>query len=260
MYNRSVPAAVRDTLIANACARNLPVEVALVERQTPYPLKSRFLRGSEVSQGEPIFIEAPTLFGSAVVIYPNEDVRVLMMVSGERYGFQSRVRRRTRIRLGKGVDVSSLELTYPARLLKLQRRRFYRAKIPALQPVTVHCITRHPEARGTKPKDRAELLEFDTIALDISSGGMGLKLPKRHGKLGKPGARIALQFTVDEMDVRLMAEIRYARPLPGSQDLFLGMQFIDWEDTLAGRRAINWISRYVVRRQRTELKKKSGLE
>jgi c-di-GMP-binding flagellar brake protein YcgR len=222
-------------------------------------MKSRFLRAPE-RRGDAIIIEAPTLAGSPVAVRARELVDVVVVAEGERYGFRVPVLKRTRARLGGNVEVFALAIAAPAAITQLQRRRYFRVRIPALEPIMVGCVTKAPGS-AKKPGGQEEYIRFETRALDISAGGMCLKVPKKHPHCAKPGVRLVLEFRLPATrKIKLLCETRYSREMPGSPDWATGVEFLGAEKTLGGRRAVANIARYVTRRQREELKKKSGLE
>ena len=256
-FSRSIPAEARDALLARLCNRNLPMDVSIVGRGVQ--MKSRFLRAPE-RPGEAIIIEAPTLAGSPVAVRARELVDVVVVAEGERYGFRVPVLKRTRARLGANVEVFALAIAAPATVTQLQRRRYFRVRIPSLEPIMVECVTRAPGS-VRKPDGKEEYVRFETRALDISAAGMCLRVPKKHMHSEKPGVRVVMSFKLPGVrKIKLLAETRYSREMPGSPDWATGVEFLGAEKTLGGRRAIANIARYVTRRQREELKKKSGLE
>jgi len=259
-FDQRLPAKQRDRLITRACARNLPVEVTLVGRQEPAALKSRMLKAGKAGAG-PLVIESPTLSGRRVHVYPNETVAVVLRFGGERYRFRSKVENTGRMKLGGNVDVGILGLTYPGEFVKLQRRNHYRVTLSALQPLTVNCIARNPRRDGAEGAP-GDYLRFDASAVDISAGGLGLRLPRQYAWIAAQGRRMALLFPLPGFaePVRLLGEVRHTRQAVKTGEKVAGIQFVDWDRTLSGRRAINHIARFVTRKQREELKKKSGLE
>jgi len=253
--DRSLSDKERDTILTEACARNLPVEVVPAEAEDKSSLRSRFLEGSGPA-GAGIVIEVPTRRGSRVMVHPDEALDVIFMLAGQKFGFRTKVGRRSKMSLGKDVEVPALVLAYPPKVYKLQRRRFFRVDIPVAKPLVVQCVV-----RDRKRGESEDLVRFETVARDISSGGIAIKVPESHLRLVKVGTRIALAFNIEgyRRGVHLLAEVRHIAQRPGGEHI-AGMQFVEWHKTLAGRRAINAITRYVVRRQRAELRKKSGLE
>ena len=256
--DRSLSEGERDAILTEACARNLPAEVVTGATDDRTPLRTRLLKAGNEVPAAPLVIEGPTRQGARVMLHPDEALTVVFMYGGQKFGFSTTVATRSTLRLSDGVEVPTLTLAFPAKVYKLQRRRFFRVAIPATNPLVVQCMARRVESRK---KPGGDLVRFETVARDISSGGISLKIPEAHLPLVKVGKRIALVFKLEgfSAEMRLIGEVRHLRRAPNGDHL-AGMQFIDWHRTLAGRKAINSITRYVVRRQRTELKKKSGLE
>lgn len=254
--DRIVNDAERDSILSQACERNLPIEVMLPVEEQPVPLRSRLLKAGAAG-GELTVIEAPTRDGASVMLHPDEQLNVTMMFGGQRYGFRTVVKTRGRMQLAASVEVPTLSVESPTKLYKLQRRRFFRVRIPGMQPLVVKCILR--KDGGGK---RDEFVRFDSSAIDISSGGMAIKVPAAHLSAVVVGRKMALVFRLEGFarPLRLLAEVRNLRAIKETGDTIAGLQFVEWHRTLTGRKAINTITRFVVRRQRAELKKRSGLE
>lgn len=252
MAGRSPGEESRTALIEHACARNVPIEVTIPGRGYFEPLKSRFLAGRD-ERGD-ITIEAPTQNGRPVSLQAGELVDVVVVLSGQRYGFRATAGRRVLYKLGGHADVAAVVINCASKVLQLQRRRYYRVNVPPLDPLPVECVTKVAADGGET------LLRFPVRAMDISAGGMLFRLAKSEAALGQAGRRLAVILSVGSLsNARLMAEVRYTRPLPHG-GIAAGVQFIGWDRTLAGRKTIDAICRYVAQRQREALKKKSGLE
>jgi c-di-GMP-binding flagellar brake protein YcgR len=253
--DRSLSERERDALLTEACARNIPAEVVPADAEDKSSLRSRLLEAA-AAMGAGLVIEAPTREGSRVMLHPEETINVVFMFGGQKFGFRTKVKRRSTMNLGGDVEVPALALAYPPKIYKLQRRRFFRVMIPSARPLVVECV-----ARDRRREDGDDLVRFETVARDISSGGIAIKIPAPYLPLAQVGKRIALVFDLEGVrrTLRLLAEVRHVASRPGG-DHIAGMQFVEWHKTLAGRKAVNSVTRYVVRRQRAELKKKSGLE
>jgi c-di-GMP-binding flagellar brake protein YcgR len=248
----------RDALLAKVCARNSPIEVTVPGRQLVAPLKSRFLGGPDETSAT-ILIEVPTQGGRQVLFLPRDVIDVIVNVEGQRYGFRAFVEKRTRVRLGGRNDVAALALGCPSSVARLQRRRYYRVRIPSAQPIVVKCAAK-PPAGKTGERDEQGFVRFETRAIDISAGGMCLKIGKGQSCFARTGTRMVLFFRIDgSRTCRFIGEVRHVRPLPGGE-CAAGVQFVSADKTVAQRRTVDSIARYVAHRQREELKKASGLE
>ena len=244
-------------ILGGACERNLPAEVVLAATDGKALLRTRLLEAGGPDPEAPLVIEAPTRQGTPVALHPGEALSVVFIFGGQKFGFQTVVSNRTAMLLGDGVEVPTLALAYPVQVHKLQRRRFFRVGIPGGKPLVVQCVVRDP----SRSKSGDDMVRFETVAQDISSGGVALKIPEQYLKLASTGRRMAIIFNLEgfRRSIKLIAEVRHVRRAPNGNHI-AGMQFVEWHRTLAGRKTINSITRYVVRRQRSDLKKKSGLE
>jgi len=256
-FDRAVTQKERDLVLGIASSRNLPVEVVTPGSERE-PLRSRLLHVGD-GNVEKLVLEMPTDAGRGVALRPDELVNVLLMINGQRYGFRSTVKKRDRKVLSDSVEVPTLVLDYPEQVIKLQRRRFFRVRIPSLNPMLVKCVVEKADTSNTK---KSSVLRFETTAVDISSGGIALRVPKSMSKHIGVAVRMALLFQLQGFSrpIRIIGEVRHVRSLPEGGEQIAGVQFIEWQKTLPGRRAINWITRYVVGQQREELRKKSGME
>lgn len=257
-YNRTLAPAIRDDVLDRACARNAAMDVSILGRRDGTGLKSRFLKKVAGEKGV-LVIEAPTKGATPIALYPGDSIEAILLVEGERYGFRATVRSRARARLSGHIEVSAITIDYPQVLSQMQRRRHYRVKVPALDPIPVTCVGKAPAAEGKR--DKGELVRFTAPATDISAGGICLKMPKDQAHLTRVGTRLALDFSIrTSPKMRLVGVVRHSRQTPDRKDFLAGLEFIGAEKTIAGKRAVDRIMRYVTRRQREELKKKSGLE
>lgn len=255
--DRVLPRNERDLILGGASARNMPIEVMLPNAAGQEALKSRLLKAPGGDDDGALVIQVPTHNGSPAVIHPEETVSIFLLVRGLRYGFQTQVRERGMLRLSESTQVPALFLAYPEKVYKLQRRRFFRVRIPSVRPLLVKCV-----AQSDNGKSSDDGLErFETTAIDISSGGIALRLPT---EVREPnvGSRMGLLFRLTgfRRTVKLLGEVRNVRSSEPGGLAIMGLQFVEWDKTIAGRRCVNWITRYVVRRQREDLKRKSGLK
>ncbi len=252
--DRSLSPGQRDVILAEACGRNLPAEVVLAGTDDNAPLRSRLLQAA----GTLLVIEVPTREGTRVMLHEGDRLNVVFMFGGQKFGFSSTVRERSKLKLGESVEVATLVLGRPQKVLKMQRRRFFRVTLPPTKPLVVQCAAHDAKAEAAGGDG---LVRFETIAYDLSSGGIAIRIPRAYLPLAAPGRRIALVFDLEGVrrTLRLIGEVRHLARKP-SGDNVAGMQFVEWQKTLAGRKAVNAITRFVVKRQRDELRKKSGLE
>ena len=256
--DRSISDIDRDVLLSRLCERNLPLELFVAGQ--PAAMKSRFLAGPRRTASGCLLIELPTLAGKPFPCRPRDSLDVRVMSGGDRYGFRTIVRARARARLSTGLEIAALEVAVPERIVFLQRREHYRVKVPAAEPIPVECAAKAPDSAKSEADARG-LLRFAGNCLDMSVGGVCVRLSCPHFYWPTPGVRVILSFRIPGAKrAKLLAESRHGRQFSGASDWAVGFEFVDTLRTLASRRTINAISRYVTRRQREELKRKSGIE
>jgi len=138
----------------------------------------------------------------------------------------------------------------PDKLLRLQRREFFRLSTPIANPVRVCTTVMHAEF-GPQP--------IDLPLLDISGGGVGLMVPPEQAKLFETGNRldnckIALPgegLLVATLCVRNLFDVTTRN---GSHYVRMGCEFIDLP---AARLAV--VQRYITRIERERKARLSGL-
>jgi c-di-GMP-binding flagellar brake protein YcgR len=256
MFESPVPHSLRDSFLDKACARSLRIEVTPLDRKPVLKLKSRFLQ-NEPSKGH-ILIDVPTAKGAAIVLHPGREVRIEIAIDGDLFAFDVPVIGRSRARL-IGAGMAALTIGYPRELMRLQRRQFFRARIPTLSPIRARCVVANERASD---KTGPALTDFAAQICDISCGGVGIRLGDKWAHLARTGRRWAVKFSLPGIEhaVHLIAEIRHVRKGAKPNEVIVGVQFVNGEATAAGKKALANIACFVARRQREELKKKSGLE
>ena len=247
----AVPHTVRDMVLRRARERNIPIEFAIDDKAS-VSLKSRFLSADDVDTGDTILVAAPNARYLPAPIKPGVRVQVTLVMEGLRYTFTSVVLGRSRVSLASGSTTGAVALRYPQTLMCLQRRRYYRAKIPAGTKLAVECT-----AKSGNGKD-APFVRFPAQATDISVGGMGLAVPRAGRPLARVESRWVVAFDLPDVPERLnfVGEIRHLRR-DTRLGLIAGVQFLVQEDDLGARKGLIAIAHYVAGLERVELKKVS---
>lgn len=155
------------------------------------------------------------------------------------------------------IDVVSLDgspalrARIPDRVLRLQRREFFRIDTPRINPLRCKLAQQHPT------EDRVEILELPLH--DISGGGMCLIGPiemAERFQLGTLFADCRLEIPGESpisLNLRIR-EVSRLETLNGDQQLRLGCEFIN----LSGARQ-SLIERYITRLERERKARENGL-
>lgn len=138
----------------------------------------------------------------------------------------------------------------PERMLRLQRREFFRIETPRLPPLRCKLARQHADGR-------AEAFEFPLY--DISGGGLCLTGPIGHAEkfsLGELFADCRLEIPGESiLSVNLrVREISRVETISGEQQLRLGCEFVN----LPGTR-LTLIERYITRLERERKVRENGL-
>ena len=212
--DRTLPDKLRDNVLRRAADRNMPLQISVVSGgDEGAGLKSRML-GAKGGEHPKMIIEIPTKDGTPVPMHPGDAANVIIKVGEERYGFRTKVTKRGRMDLGGGKSVSVVEFAYPRQVLHLQRRRFYRIDVSAIKQMEVRCVT------GKESDGSGESMRLKGRILDLSSGGMAMRMPRSHSQLADVGRQMAVMFKLPDFvePVKLMSVIRHVRPVEKSED------------------------------------------
>lgn len=252
---RSLSASRRDELLRRACDRSVPAELVGTEAGAVQRRTTRFLRALLDAEGVHLVVQTPLHEGRLVPYRPGALVDVLFAVAGERYGFSSTVEGRCYHRLNDEVEVPALIVSYPDVVENRQRRAHYRVPLSATDPCTVtfcELVRTRPDAPGVGDGDL-----YSALVRDISTGGMAM-LSLQHLPVGFGMGtllRVSFQLPGGENHINLEAAMRNERRPVQGEGRIIGIEFLNVEKTLGGRKAADEIGRFVVARQREILKK-----
>ncbi len=248
---------MRHGIIRAACDRNLPVEVVVLGETPVGGLKSRMLKAERIGTAGRVLIAQPGFEGRSVSLRRGVRLEVLLLLEAQRYLFQSPIVGSDSVKLSGDVSNAALILSYPDEVVRAQRRRFFRVRVPTAAPLVVSCAAKSAKKQQEGGDD---VVRFEGRAFDISPGGLCLAVSRTGAALAQPGAPWVTTFTLPESiePMRLLGQVRNVRRT--SKGGLVGLQFTKWDKSLAGRKAIHAIARYVAARQREELKKLSGLD
>ena len=256
MGGRTIGGAKRDEILVQACQRETGAEVRREGVEEGSVLRSRMLRAMEGGTNPHVVMDLPTEEGRAASIHEGEELEVTFQGGGERVGFRAEVKGRCfeRVRAaeetgGRGTWVPAILVTYPEELEVRQRRAYYRVPLSRLEQCRVVF---------------GETEMYTGLAEDLSTGGIGIRSrdvgtrERAVSGLGV-GTRVRLWFQLPggSQDVALVGEIRNRRA-DEEEGTMLGVEFVETEQSLEGRRGIGVIGKYVAARQRELLRKTKG--
>jgi c-di-GMP-binding flagellar brake protein YcgR len=152
------------------------------------------------------------------------------------------------------ANVEALRLAFPTEIKSLQRRAYYRTKVPAEYGMKVRIwrIPEHHFLRDQPPFAQ----EIRCQIRDISVGGFGLCFLGNDGKPPKilPGERLRLEIKAGEHQLILEGRMREPKNSPTPDSITTGVTFKKLEDNLDGRQNLAALTRIVGELQREELR------
>ncbi len=252
-------AAERKHAMRAAVEYNLPCEIWVDSRGYPVQAKSRFFTLQAGAEAPSVIVEAPVSDGTILPLRPGQEVEVYFRVDDTRYMYQATVLKRGEFPLSSGQAARALEITYPQRLSRGQKRAYYRVPVSRLHPVELRygLVDRKTPDPVVRP---SVLFRGRTEVIDLSAGGVAFDLPERNRLLVRPGNRLICEFSLpNDERLTLHGRVAHRYALRGERALRYGLQFIDIHRQLNFKVAHDRLLRYVVEVQRESLAKRSGM-
>lgn len=153
------------------------------------------------------------------------------------------------------VRVEAVLLQRPAEMKTVQRRAAYRVRVPQDYDLAVRLWR---IGRDAYLKDRPmAACEIPCTLLDLSTGGVGLML-RGHAGNGvaiDPADRLRVELTHAGESFVIEGRLRYPQHRVRSDTVRAGVQFLDLQDDLEGRRVAAALTRLCGELQRLELRR-----
>ncbi len=246
-----------ERLLELGCAYNAPLSIQAESGDELYRYKSRLLDIRRTGDSKSLIIDQPSSDGPAVALKPNTEMLLFFAVDRSRFAFLSVILGKTDFALGARRRISAVEISYPNALQSGQRRAYFRVPVPLRNPIHVECTVigdvqrQVPEPEG----DAAGALPSPRLGgrtINISVGGMFILIEEGAEHLADVGTRLALQFSLarNETPLRLNAIIRRIVRKSAAEQLKVGIEFVDTDESFEDKLAINRLYRYVAERQR----------
>lgn len=239
-----------DELLAEACDRNAPAEIAFAHRVGP-PLIAR-VRLLELSD-EFIRADRPTKNRHSEDIPAGRPITVHVSLRGARYQFDSVIlEEKTWIQLNSEHRIPGIVLRRPNEIVRSERRFWYRVSLAGIAPIQIELARAHPEYLD------ACLLEpgvFGGRMLNLSGGGMAVLIDRRDLGTAKHNERYFLSFSLPgvEEPCYQLAEVRHVQHIESSDSIRLAFAFLRWGGrNLASEQRV--LCRFIVEQQRRLLR------
>jgi len=241
----AVESDVRDNVLAEAAARNLPADLVLVRGENLQAnLKSRFL----LCEPERLLLELPTHNGRPVLLQPGQFVEVYFKVNHDRFGFDSRAVSHCTVELNRGTSVEAVGVAPPRFLERRQRRKFYRVSVASLPTMEARLCPIDADPKRSVP--------ITARLCNLSAGGVAVLTGARGAHRFVRDREYRLTFSLPDDAGELFefyTVVCHVRDVFQSRRQIVGLAFLPGEGTSHHGAAIERIARFVAAQQREQL-------
>lgn len=252
VQNRHQPQPDCNTVLNEASARNLPIELHLDDEHGERVVaRSRVLAADD----EQILLDQALVVGADVDLSIGRQVDAFLWVCDSLYRFNSTIiKPRYYIELNVNKGVVGMALANPGELDSTQRRSHYRVLLAALDPMPVKLHTASQDSTHPCPLDAAR---HSGDLMDLSLGGAALKVHHARAVRFKLNDPIYLSFNLPASNHQhiMLARVRQARNLPDTGNTRLGVQFLPWPSARHLEAERDVMQRFIARVQREHLRR-----
>ncbi len=245
-----------EQLLELACAYNAPLALQAELDEQIYRYKSRMLDVTGEADSKSVIIDQPVSDGPVATLRPGYDITLFFALEQGRYAFDARILKRTEYELGNHKKTQALEIAYPNALKSGQRRSYYRVTVPVRRPIHVDCIViseidLRADGDGASRASRHKG-QMHARSIDVSAGGLLVAFESGDIGLAEVGTRLVLEFTLTpgEAPLKLKAVIRRIMRKSAAEQLRAGLEFIDVDEAVESKLAVNRLYKYVAEIQR----------
>jgi len=249
----------RKSAMRHAVSYNAPCDLWVLAGSAPVRTKSRFLGLQRGARGADVILEAPVAEGSILPVRAGDGIEVFFNADGDRFTYMARILDRTTFELNGGTTVRAIRTAYPSRMVRGQKRNFYRINMPLGRPIEMRygLVDRYTPGSAAYPR----IVQRGRIELrDLSGGGLSFEVRKNSGTTLRPGDRMECAFRLPTNgDVRLLARVANTRADHGRSIIRFGAEFVDIHTRVEFKQDRDQILRYVADHQQRELARRSGI-
>ena len=249
----------RKNAIRSAVSYNLPCDLWLDADGYRIRGKSRFFGMSAGLEGSYVLVEAPVADGHIVPVRPGEFLDVYFRVDEQRYMYRATVLGRTEYQLPNRHIARALEITYPDRMTRGQKREFYRISVPLHSPLELTFGVM--DANVTDPIAEPRTMYSHTADVrNLSGSGLAFELSDRLQLNIRQGHRLLCAFTLPTGEfIELQGNVVNILRIRGRGVIRCGVEYIDLDKAVAFRMAQDTMLRYIVSVQRDQMARRSGI-
>jgi c-di-GMP-binding flagellar brake protein YcgR len=242
------------TILAAACARNVPVEIHHRDHGDGVNVcKSRLIRMDDAN----LYLDRPQCIGGAVAFHKDQSLSVYFALDEQLYMFRARVvNEELLVKLNEHKMVLGIALTRPDGLESGQRRLSYRVSLAAADEIAVDL---HGASSADPNACPLNARRFSGRLVDLSLGGAALRVRGAVHTSFRHGECFFMSFELpgEEGELRCLAQVRQSRDIQNGAATRLGVRFIPWPTETSIRQQQVVLQRFVTKVQRARLKRAS---
>jgi len=242
-----------DKLLCDAVARNSGAVLSLPSAGMLRHCKSRFLG----EQQDGLLVEAPSDQTALVntLIAAKQDIVIAFKSGIHKVAFATFIINPIpQWQVSETSMVDALLLAKPQKVETLQRRAYYRARVPreSIYRARVWRIAEYAIMRDVPLRSQEVRCELR----DLSVGGIGVRFATKDGTPPKISTtdRLRIEIIASDQSIVLEGRMREPRKHADGAAILAGVAFKKLEDNLDGRRALAQLTRIVGELQREELR------
>lgn len=210
------------------------------------------------SQEHTIIIDYPYVDGyTHKYLEPNDLISVVFHTAGFRFHFDTKVKEKFTIPMGKGTRITALKIEHPREILDGNRRSLFRAAVYLDKTVKVKYRILEKEDMdepGVLVADHGQG-GIEALMIDISENGTAIKVNRKINIA--LDNRLKLVFSLEEqhenqIEIEIEGIVRNIRDYPGTQIQVWGIEFIK-DKTSQYKQALREIACYVMSRNQEDI-------
>lgn len=217
-----------DELVAEACARNVPIELHYIQINGPMIIGRARLLGFDDNH---IYADRPLCLDQIGTIPFGKKLSIHLALQGKRYQFESIIQESDRmIRLNEHQEVRGITLKWPVELTLSQRREFLRVSMVGYDPISIEMVRPDPNHPTACPVD-AKI--YHAWMVDLSIGGASILLDYHILRNVKYNELFLLSFELPgcKSKFNLHGSVRHSRVIEVSESIRIAMRFQGWNSS-----------------------------
>jgi len=237
---QEVDAETIEHVVKAAASRNSPVAMTVRRGELWQSYRSRFLG----LRGNQLWLECATSDTNTLpALEVGQKIGVAFKQRHYKFVFTSVVVETAEFTPAPDVTLRGLQIAWPSRMFKLQRRMFQRADVPGRRWAFVHFweggLTQEPQ------EELRDKLTYTGQLVDISAGGYRVRMLGASDPGFQTGDPLASKITVQGVNGALEADGMFRHTTSDEYGVTLGVQFVGLTETEEGRQTLIRIGRLV---------------